>query len=127
MMRLEVTPSPEADLPAAEMVTSAVFLAGPHQGAVLIHCEPRVAWELAAHFEGGEPDLTEADEFDVLGEVANMVAGNLKSSLLPGCHLSIPSVIRGADATVRLCGARPVQRAAFDTQVGRLWVTMFAT
>jgi CheY-specific phosphatase CheX len=72
------------------------------------------------------PSAVDDDVLDVMGELANMVAGNLKCSLLPGTHLSIPTVTQGPDSAMRLCGTRPIQRSSFETQLGPVWVTLFA-
>ena len=63
--------------------------------------------------------------FFIPSTIINMIAGNLKCTLLPGTHLSIPSVSQGPDSALRLCGTRPVQRTAFRTPLGPIWVTMF--
>ena len=126
MMHVEVAPSLDIPPPRGEMVTAAVYLTGAFQGAVLLHCPPWQACGLAAEFlKRTPPSTVDDDVLDVMGELANMVAGNLKCTLLPGTHLSIPSVTQGSDSTIRLCGTRPVQRTAFRTPLGPIWVTMF--
>lgn len=126
MMQLPVEESFEIPPPHGEMVTAAVYLTGNVQGAVLLHCPPWQACGLAAQFLGRTPpSVVDDDVLDVMGELANMVAGNLKCTLLPGTHLSIPSVSQGTDSTLRLCGTRPIQRRAFRTPLGPVWVTMF--
>jgi len=47
---------------------------------------------------------------DALGELANMLAGNLKSVLPSGVVLSMPSVIEGSDYSLRICGKRLIER-----------------
>lgn len=128
MLQMEATPSLDRLPPKGDMVTAAVYLTGAYQGAVLVHCP---AWQ-ACGFAGQIMDKTppsdvDDDVLDVMGEIANMVAGNLKCTLLPGTHLSIPSVAQGQDSVLRLCGSRPVQRQAFATPLGTFWVTMFTT
>jgi chemotaxis protein CheX len=126
MLQLPVEQSFEVPPPQGEMVTAAVYLTGGFQGAVLLHCPPWQACGLAAQFLGKTPpSAVDDDVLDVMGELANMVAGNLKCTLLPGTHLSIPSVSQGRDSTLRLCGSRPVQRMGFRTPLGPVWVTMF--
>lgn len=127
MLRTDVEESFEVPPPRGEMVTAAVYLTGAFQGAVLLHCPPWQACGLAAQFlKRTPPSSVDDDVLDVMGELANMIAGNLKSTLLPGTHLSIPSITQGPDSTLRLCGSRPVQRSAFRTPLGPVWITMFA-
>jgi len=128
MLKLEAQSSLELPPPRGEMVTAAVFLTGAYRGAVLVHCPPWQACGFAAQYSGTTPpSQVDDDVLDVMGELANMVAGNLKSTLLPGTHLSIPSVTQGADSVPRLCGGRPIQRAGFQTPLGPVWVTMFTS
>jgi chemotaxis protein CheX len=125
MLHLPVEESLEILPVRGEMVTAAVHLTGAYQGAVLLHCAPWQACGLAAQFLGKTPPSSVDDEvLDVIGELANMVAGNLKCTLLPGTHLSIPAVYQGMDSALRLCGGRPTQRRAFRTPLGPVWVTM---
>lgn len=127
MLRTHVAESFDVPPPQGEMVTAAVYLTGAFQGAVLLHCPPWQACGLAAQFLKRTPaSSVDDDVLDVIGELANMIAGNLKSTLLPGTHLSVPSVTQGPDSALRLCGSRPVQRSAFRTPLGPVWVTMFA-
>lgn len=126
MLRIEVEPSLDVPPPREEMITAAVYLTGKFQGAVLLHCPPWQACGLAAQFyRKTTPSHVDDDVLDVMGELANMVAGNLKCTLLPGTQLSIPSVMQGTDSAIRLCGSRPIQRAAFRTPLGPIWVTLF--
>ena len=127
MMHIDVHQSLEAPPLRGEMITAAVYLTGTYQGAVLLHCPPWQACGLAAEFlKKTPPSSVDDDVLDVMGELANMVAGNLKCTLLPGTHLSIPSVTQGTDSALRLCGSRPIQRTAFRTPLGPIWVTMFS-
>lgn len=126
MLRIEVEPCLDVPPPRGEMVTAAVYLTGNFQGAVLLHCPPWQACGLAAEFyRKTPPSNVDDDVLDVMGELANMVAGNLKCTLLPGTHLSIPSVTQGTDSAIRLCGSRPIQRTVFRTPLGPMWVTIF--
>ncbi|MEI9811353.1 MAG: chemotaxis protein CheX [Acidobacteriota bacterium] len=126
MLHIDVSESFAIPPPSGEMVTAAVFLTGAYQGAVLLHCPPWQARGLTAQFlNRTTPGTVDDDVLDVMGELTNMIAGNLKSALIPGTHLSIPAVTQGADSAVRLCGTRPVSRSAFETPLGPVWVTMF--
>jgi hypothetical protein len=73
-----------------------------------------------------EPGATipEDDVRDSLGEIASMLAGSLKSVLPPGVGLSMPSVVEGADYSLRICGGNLAERAAFLSDAGLFWVTM---
>ena len=125
MMGLEVWPGDEPCPATAGMLTGAVYLTGQWAGAACIHCEPQQAREFAARFLGiPPPDAIDNDVRDVIGELANMIAGNLKCTLAPGIRVSIPSVTDGADYSLRVCGARVMCRASFRTDDGPFWITL---
>jgi CheY-specific phosphatase CheX len=63
---------------------------------------------------------------DVLGEVANMIGGNLKCVLSKGTRISMPSVIDG-DYRLRVCGAVVRERLAFQCAEGVFWVAVLTT
>jgi hypothetical protein len=63
----------------------------------------------------------------VLGELANMIGGNLKCVLTRGIRLSMPSVVDGSDYSLRVCGAEIRERLAFGCAEGPFWVTVLAT
>jgi hypothetical protein len=73
------------------------------------------------------PHSVDDEVFDILGELTNMVAGNLPCALLPGTVLSVPSVFEGPANRLRVCGSHGADRTAFLTPSGPFWVTMVAT
>lgn len=82
-----------------------VGFSGNATGVVHIRIEPGVAQRLAAAIIGVEPsDLQDPAEVDdVIGELVNIVAGNLKSNLCDAgipCTLTPPQVERAADCKI---------------------------
>ena len=124
MLGLEVEPSPGDMALQSGVLTAIVFVTGQHAGAVVIHCPYYQACRFTGRFLGKVPPASVNDDvLDVLGELANMVAGNLKRRLLPGAHLSIPSVIEGSDAILTLLW-RTAHRRVFDTEVGAFGISI---
>lgn len=125
MMGMEVWPG-EAPYPgSAGMLTAAVYLTGEWAGAACIHVEPQQACDFAGRFLGmPTPDTVGDDVRDVIGELANMIAGNLKCALAPGIRVSIPSVTDGASYSLRVCGARVVCRASYHSDAGPFWISL---
>ncbi len=122
MLGLEISEAPAAAIPdAAETLTAAVFLTGTWQGAVLVQCNPQDARRFAGCFLG-EPAPAEVtdDVRDVLGEIANMIAGNFKCTLRPGIRVSVPSVVSGMDYAVRLCGTHLAAQMLLETEKGSI-------
>src|SRR3712207_5397644 len=74
---------------AAE-VHSSVSITGSWQGVVVYGSSHAAARHAAAAFLAMDPDeVSQEDISDVLGELANIVGGNVKSMLPPGCFLSL--------------------------------------
>ncbi|TGU71147.1 chemotaxis protein CheX [Geomonas terrae] len=103
MVMLDVVDEPPLDEPVLnfhETVTSMVGLAGSHTGILAIHCPKRLALQVTSNMLG--MDITEVDDDvnDAMGEIANMVGGDVKHIFSPGgadINLSIPTVIYGSD------------------------------
>jgi chemotaxis protein CheX len=78
--------------------TSAVSITGAWHGHVMFACTDKAARNAAAAFLAMDPaDVTDEDVADVLGELANIVGGNVKSMLPNGCFLSLPHVVMSRD------------------------------
>lgn len=106
-------------------VTSAIFLGGSWKGAVIVECSEKQCRVFASRLMGiPEPERMDNDVRDAMGELANMIGGNLKSVLPPGTHLSMPSVLEGSDYAYRICGSNQVVRFSFSGEAGPLWVTL---
>ena len=114
MMDLEVSPGRATWAPAYDQLTSAVHLSGAWNGALLIECDRRQACQFAGRFLSMDPPEAVTDEVrDVLGELANMIGGNIKSAVAAGLSLSMPSVTDGSDYGLRVCGSEVQDRLAF--------------
>jgi chemotaxis protein CheX len=71
------------------------------------------------------PQEVNDDVRDTMGELANMLGGNLKSVLPRGVVLSMPSVVEGSDYSLRVCGGHAVvERVAYRSPAGVFWVTL---
>jgi chemotaxis protein CheX len=106
-------------------VTASVHLSGDWNGAVLIECDRGQACRFAGRFLSMDPpESLDDDSRDVLGELANMIGGNLKSILTPGIRLSMPSVVDGSSFHMRVCGGAVTLRLTFQCEEGTFWVTV---
>ncbi len=128
MMNLEVSQHGTPWFSSADRLTSALHLAGDWNGAVLLECSPNQACRFAGRFLSMDPPDTVDDVVrDVLGELANMIGGNLKCVLTRGIRLSMPSVVDGSDYSLRVCGAEVRERLALRCDEGAFWVTVLAS
>ncbi len=125
MLELEITATETAGAPAADGLTAAVYFAGAWKGAVLLECTRPQAFEFTHRLMAIDaPEAINDDVRDALGELANMLAGNLKSVLPHGIGLSMPSVVEGTDYSLRVCGGSLIDRMAFTGELGVVWVTV---
>ncbi|MDX1984826.1 MAG: chemotaxis protein CheX [Bryobacteraceae bacterium] len=111
--------------PEPGRITAVVYFAGEWKGAVLIECGE----DLARHWTACLMSIEEPKEYgddveDAMGEIANMVGGNLKSVLPSGVGLSMPSVVRGRNYSIKICGGNLTSRQSFRTADGPFWVTL---
>jgi chemotaxis protein CheX len=127
MLNLEVGECGTPWFPGEGRLTAAVHLAGDWNGVVLLECDRGQACQFAGRFLSMDPPATVDDVVrDMLGELANMIGGNLKSVLSRGIHLSMPSVVDGSDYSLRVCGAGVRERLAFQCANGPFWITVLA-
>ncbi|HEY3308087.1 MAG TPA: chemotaxis protein CheX [Desulfuromonadaceae bacterium] len=84
-------------------ITGMVGFAGTYSGVISIHCPIALALKITSNMLGVECDEVNEDLNDAIGEIANMLGGNVKQVLSKGgldVKLSIPTVIAGEDYTV---------------------------
>lgn len=125
MLDLEVRAVDEPSLPVGDRLTSSVYLEGEWNGAVSLECSRRQACHFAGQFLAADPpDTVDDDVRDVLGELANMIGGNIKSTMDGAIRLSMPSVIEGSHYEVRVCGAEVQDKVAFRFVGGDFCVTV---
>jgi chemotaxis protein CheX len=86
-----------ASIPPGETVTACVQIVGAWRGAVVLRCSLPLARVLSEQmFQADEP-LTLAELRDAIGELANVIGGNVKA-LFPGpSQISLPAVAVGTD------------------------------
>lgn len=86
--------------PLQDTITGMIGLAGTHKGILAVHIPYTVAMAITSSFL--MMDVTEIDEdvHDAIGEVANMLGGNVKTILSEkgrDIDLSLPSTIAGSE------------------------------
>jgi chemotaxis protein CheX len=91
---------PTGDEAQTTEVHSSVSITGSWTGHVVFASSTAAARRAAAAFlamEDGE--VSQDDLSDVLGELANIIGGNVKAMLPTGCFLSLPQVVLAPEAT----------------------------
>lgn len=127
MLGLEVREDSIALLPAEGAFAAAVSLAGSWNGSVLIECAPGQACRFAGRFLSMDPPA-HVDEMvrDVLGELANMIGGNLKCVLACGVRVSMPFVLDSLEHLLHARTANLCERISFQSVEGPFCVTLIA-
>ena len=128
MLSLPLTPvegSPPVRFP--EHVSGSVGFGGEKViGAVYIHWSADFAKQVAAGMLGFTvEEVGDAEVNDVVGEMCNMVAGGLKSTLCDAgavCAVSTPAIIRGASFAIETVPEVRQERLVFDSQGNRIVV-----
>jgi chemotaxis protein CheX len=115
MMGIEVKAVDVPFPPVGELITAVISLAGAWKGAVLVQCGLDAAYFFTSRMLGIDPPTALNDDVrDALGELANMVGGNLKSVLPGGVGLSLPTVVWGQDYSMQICRAGSENRWIFQ-------------
>jgi chemotaxis protein CheX len=106
-------------------MAASVHFAGSWSGVVMLEVSPQQACVFAGRFLSIDtPEAVDNDVRDVVGELTNMIGGNLKSAIAPDATLSIPEVVDGGDFSLRICGATVAGRHAFECEAGVFWVSL---
>ncbi len=88
-------------------IVALIGLAGPWIGTGVINCSPGFACQIAAAMLMAEYDAVNADVLDAVAEIANMIVGNVKTTLeehVGPLGLSVPTVVYGRNFFVKSVG-----------------------
>ena len=114
-----------ATVPEHPTYAGIVQIHGAWEGAIAVQCSEALARRTAmTMFDLTPDDVTTAELHDSLGEITNMIGGNLKALLPEPCLLGLPVVVEGRDYRLRLPGSAPVRRTAFTTEGESIVVTV---
>lgn len=128
MLGMEIAACDTPWFESGERLTASVLLAGDWHGALLVECSEEQACLFAGGYLSIKPPAAVDDVVrDFLGELANMIGGNLKSVLGNGIQLSMPAVVNGTNYFMRVCGVEVRERMAFCSPKGTFWVTFLTT
>ncbi len=90
-----------------------------------MECTRRQACCFAGLILSTDPsDTVDDDVRDALGELANVIGGNMKCGMSTSAHLSMPTVVEGADYNIRVFRTRARERLTFQSSEGYFSVTI---
>ncbi len=98
MMEVSVTDEVAGSQTLEDSISGIIGLAGTYKGVLAIHLPNVVAMAITSSFLGMEVDTIDEDVEDAVGELANMLGGNVKTILSEkgrDIDLSLPSTISG--------------------------------
>jgi chemotaxis protein CheX len=111
-------------LPPEGDITAMVGLAGGLCGVLSVRCSLETANLLASKMLGSNTAEAESATRDALGEIANVVAGSLKTEI-PGledaCFLSTPTVVIGHNFQVYSLGNSATTVVPLECEGSRVW------
>ena len=120
MLSMEVEPGDETENLNNEEkhIVGAVSFAGEVMGSISIKVSSNFARRMTMGMLGMEEDEIDGDDEikDVIGEVSNIIGGNLKSNFVDAgffCELSIPSITTGSDFTIQSLNMETYERLFF--------------
>jgi chemotaxis protein CheX len=108
----------------ASTVTGIVNIDGAWHGAVLVRCPLVLATLVTAAMFQGDNDPTLDEVRDALGELTNMVAGNVKSLLPAPSVISLPTVAFGSQYEISVVGTHTVVTVSFMSESHPLVVSV---
>ena len=126
MLQLPVTAEYQSSLAVDDCLSAIVRFAGSWKGQIELCCQFGVARRLARRFLAlSDDEVSDRLIADVIGEIVNMIAGNLKSVFANDLRLSLAEVTRGALNTLTF---QPVihHEARFQSAEGNFQVAVFA-
>lgn len=123
---MQLEPGPDAGPFAGRTLTGCVTVSGEWQGSVFLECPAAHAQAAAEAMFAADPgSLSDEEVGDALGELTNMVGGNVKSLLPAPSKLSIPSVATGESISVRVPGAVLVDRVVLVCAAGPVSISVW--
>ncbi len=110
-----------------DSITGMVGLAGTHKGMLAVHFPNSLALAITSSFLGMDVEEVNEDVQDAVGEIANMIGGNVKTILTDkgyDIQLSLPSTISGEEYTFLADDDLQQVVIPFSAPVGRFYVEL---
>ncbi|MEM6471457.1 MAG: chemotaxis protein CheX [Planctomycetota bacterium] len=91
-MQIDTTPREICEIKEDDILAS-IQINGDHRASVFVYTSLDLASVIGCAMFGQEPDeIEKADVLDALGEVVNVIGGNIKGVIDKECSLSLPCV-----------------------------------
>jgi len=124
IMEAKVAPGTGDCKAGPDTMTAIIDFKGDWRGAILLQCSTSEARHLAVMFLGKDAiDGVDEDSRDVMGELLNIIAGNLKTVLPRGAQATLPTVVSGPYTPFSREEAPFVIQAPFSVNKDMFWLT----
>lgn len=129
MLGLPLTLVSQAEAPekSGSQVMAGVGLVGQFCGTVVIECSGEMACQLAQALLGAGFDEVDEDVKDMVGEIANMVAGGVSKGLPGPPALTPPCVAAGTDFSMGFLKTEEVAKEVMECEGRFLTVSLLRT
>lgn len=127
MLGVEIQPAPpDAAIDASERsMSGCVHISGAWEGSVVISCVAELAHQATEAMFGLEKGAASTEEIhDTIGELANMIGGNVKALMPAPSQLSLPSVSEGTGLEMSIPGARSLNQLALESDGKLLFIEL---
>ncbi len=131
MIMMEVVASSELITESSiheDSITGLIGLAGTHKGVLAIHMPNKVAIAVTSSFLGMEVEEINEDVEDAIGELANILGGNVKAFLSENgrdISLSLPSTITGEKYNFQMASEDDERTiVCFESESGRFHIEL---
>jgi chemotaxis protein CheX len=121
---LEPVPADTVDISAMAMVGGVVTVHDAWSGAVQLETSASFAEMAGQRMFASDDGIAEVDLDDALGELTNMIGGNIKSLLPAPSHLSLPHVTHTIGLH-GLSGLTAISRVAFLAAAEPIFITIW--
>ena len=100
MLGADVVPGNGIWVGDADELRGFIDFVGAYRAELSLQCSPAEARRLARLFMGTEGDDDDGESRDAMGELLNIIAGNLKPMLPKGTQTTHPAVVAGSGRSV---------------------------
>jgi chemotaxis protein CheX len=126
---ISLSPQDDKDVPGNDVLIAVISLVGSVEWSIFLGLPRLTACALAAKFAGFEIPFESGDMGDAVGELANILAGDIKNRLdAKGvkANISLPTVIRAQDIHVLIQRNATAIKTCYRSELGSLWVGVTA-
>lgn len=125
VLALPVELATDQQLPTNPTVTCFVQIEGAWEGAVVFRCPERLGKLLAdSMFGKSSANRDTSDINDALGEITNILTGNIKALLPQPSRITLPVIASGNDYQLVVLGTEITAEVAFSCQGETFVVTI---